>query len=240
MNLGKREVKTPAVCGAVIGNSVGEMKKVMAGAVKDGADVIELRIDGLRGQPGWEGLLKSKLPVILTNMSKREGGFFTGDDKARTEELMKGIELGVSCVDLEFSTPQVLRSRVIKKAKSNGVSVIVSRHDFTGTPAPARLLHVLDEIAGVGCDIAKVVTFAKNRWDAFRMMDFIVQTQGRLSIPVIAFSMNDAGVITRFIGTIFGSPLVYAAAGKRTAPGQLDVSTTKSLLRELMPKEVRD
>ncbi|MEW6592718.1 MAG: type I 3-dehydroquinate dehydratase [Candidatus Hadarchaeota archaeon] len=240
MKFGRQEVRTPAVCGAVIGNSVEEMKKVAGWAVRDGAGLIELRIDGLRGRTGWERLLKGKLPVIVTNMSKREGGFFQGSDKERTEELMRGVELGASCIDLELSTPPGLRSQVIKNAKRKGVSTIVSHHNFSGTPEPAQLLKIADKIAATGCDIVKIVAAAKDRKDALRMMDFIVQTQGRLEIPVIAFSMGDTGIITRFIGPIFGSPLVYAAAGKRTAPGQLDVSATKALLRELMPEEVSD
>jgi 3-dehydroquinate dehydratase type I len=240
MKLGKREVKTPAVCGAVIRKSVPEMRKAVVKGVKAGADAIELRIDGLRDQSGWESLLRGKVPIILTNRARREGGFFAGSERARTEALMEGVGLGVSCVDVEFSTSQTARGQILKRAKSRGVSTIVSHHDFSGTPAPAQLIKITEKIAETGCDIAKVVTLAKNRGDAFRMLDFIVRTRGKFEIPVIAFAMNEAGKITRFIGPIFGVPIVYAAVEKQTAPGQLDVAATKAMLKELMPREVRD
>jgi 3-dehydroquinate dehydratase type I len=240
MKMGKREIKTPAVCGAVIGKSLAEMRTAVKKGVAAGADLIELRIDGLRDQSGWESLLQSKVPVILTNRPRREGGFFDGSEKARTEALVEGVELGVSCVDVEFSTPAALRDPILKRARSRGVSTIVSHHDFSGTPAATHLIKIVEKISETGCDIAKVVTSAKNREDAFRMLDFIVQIQGRLKVPVVAFSMNDVGKITRFIGPIFGVPLVYAAAVDRTAPGQLNVAATKILLKELMPREVPD
>jgi len=240
MKLGKREVKTPAVCGAVIGKSMPEMKRAVRKGVKAGADIIELRIDGMRDQSGWESLLRSKVPIILTNRARREGGFFTGSENARAEELMKGVKLGVSCVDVEFSTSKSARDQILKRAKSRGVSTIVSHHDFSGTPAPAQLVKITEKIAETGCDIVKVVTLAKNRGDAFRMLDFIVQTRGKFEIPVIAFAMSEAGKITRFIGPIFGVPIVYAAVEKQTASGQLDVAATQAMLKELMPREVRD
>jgi len=240
MKLGKREVKTPAVCGAVIRKSLPDVRAAVGKGVKSGADIIELRIDGLRDQSGWESLLRGRVPIILTNRAKREGGFFVGSENARAEPLMRGVELGVSCVDVELSTPQPIRDAILKKAKRKGVSTIVSYHDFVGTPTAAQLIKITEKIAATGCDIAKVVTSAKNRGDSFRMLDFIVRTQEEFKIPVIAFAMNGAGKLTRFIGPIFGVPIVYAAVEKQTAPGQLDVATTKAMLKELTPREVRD
>jgi 3-dehydroquinate dehydratase-1 len=46
--------------------------------------------------------------------------------------------------------------------------------------------------------------------------------------------MGEAGRLSRIAAPLFGSPIVYAAAGEATAPGQFDVTTTKRLLHELI------
>jgi 3-dehydroquinate dehydratase-1 len=139
-------------------------------------------------------------------------------------------------VDIELSTPKHLREKVVSGAKKAGMSVIMSHHDFSATPPIDTLVDVARRLAGAGCDIAKIVTFAEEPRDALRMLDFLVKVQGEVSVPVIAFAMGEAGRLSRVAAPLLGSPIVYAAAGKTTAPGQFDVATTKQLLRELIQK----
>ncbi len=239
LKLGKHEVRTPAVCGAVIGQDIETMRASVAGAIDQGADLIELRIDGLHDSAGWEKLLPVKVPVILTNRPEREGGGFRGDENKRIEVLLQGIAQGVSCVDIELSTPEPLRERVVSQAKKSGVAVLMTHHDFSLTPSIEVMIDIARRLAGAGCDLAKIVTFAEGTKDVLRMLDFLAQVQDEVAVPIIAFAMGDAGKITRIAAPMFGSPIVYAAAGEATAPGQLDVATTKRLLDELIPKEKR-
>ena len=239
LKLGKHEVRTPAVCGAVIGQDTETMRASVAGAIDQGADLIELRIDGLHDSAGWEKLLPVKVPVILTNRPEREGGGFRGDENKRIEVLLQGIAQGVSCVDIELSTPEPLRERVVSQAKKSGVAVLMTHHDFSLTPSIEVMIDIAKRLAGAGCDLAKIVTFAEGTEDVLRMLDFLAQVQNEVAVPIIAFAMGDAGKITRIAAPMFGSPIVYAAAGKATAPGQLDVATMKRLLHELIPEEKR-
>lgn len=239
LRLGKRKLLTPAICGSVIAEKVNEMKTGVAKAIKQGADLVELRVDGLRDQASWGKLLPVKVPVILTNRPEREEGGFKGDENKRIEVLLQGVARGVSCIDIELSTPEPLRERVVSQAKKSGVAVLMSHHDFSLTPSIEVLTNATKRLAGAGCDLAKIVTFAESTGDALRMLDFLVQVQDEVAVPIIAFAMGDAGRITRIAAPVFGSPLVYAAADKATAPGQFDVATTKRLLHELIPKEKR-
>ncbi len=234
--LGKHELRTPAVCGAVIGQNIETMRASVARAINQGADLIELRIDGLHDSTGWEKLLPVKVPVILTNRPEREGGGFKGDENKRVEVLLQGIARGVSCIDIEFSTPEPLRERVMSQAKKSGIAVLMSHHDFSLTPSIEVLTDMAKRLVGAGCDLAKIVTFAGDRKDALRILDFLAQVQDEVAVPLIAFAMGDAGRITRIAAPVFGSPIVYAAAGEATAPGQFDVATMKRLLSELIPK----
>jgi 3-dehydroquinate dehydratase type I len=232
-------LRTPAVCGCVIGRNLGEMREGISRASKQGADLIELRIDGLAGKIAWDELLRKKMPTILTNRPEREGGKFKGGEEDRVGLLLEGIERGVSCVDIELSTPKKLRDRMVSKAKKSGVTVLMSYHDISKTPPVGSLLKVAKELEAAGCDMAKIVTFAETPNDGLRMLDFLVRVQGEVSVPVIAFAMGNHGIITRFVAPIFGAPIIYATAWKETGPGQLDVATMKGWARELMQKEVR-
>ena len=235
--IGRFELKTPAVCGSVIGESVDSMKACLKKAVEQGADLVELRIDGLRDRAGWQDLLRSELPTILTNRPEREGGHFEGDEEERVGSLLDGTIRGVACVDIELSTEGALLRKVLSNAKGRGTSVLISYHDLTSTPEVEELFEVVRKMVRARCDIAKVVTFAEDRKDALRVLDFLVRVQDEVAVPVVAFAMGEAGRISRIAAPLLGSPVVYAAAGEATAPGQLDVATTKMLLRELSVAE---
>ncbi len=239
LRLGEHKLLTPAICGAVMAEKVDEMKAGVAKAIEQGADLVELRVDGLHDQACWEELLPVKVPVILTNRPEPEGGGFRGDENKRIEVLLQGIARGVSCIDIELSTPEPLRERVVSQAKKSGVAVIMSYHDFSITPSIEVMIGTAKRLAGAGCDIAKIVALAEDTEDALRMLDFLAQVQDEVAVPIIAFAMGDAGKITRIAAPMLGSPIVYAAAGKTTAPGQLDVATMTHLLHELIPKEKR-
>ena len=234
LKLGRHGIRTPAVCGSVIGPDIKTMRAGAVRAIKQGADLIELRIDGLRNPTGWEKLLRTRVPAILTNRPKREGGKFKGGEEKRVEFLLEGITRGVACIDIELSTPGRLREETIARAKEANVSVLMSHHDFSSTPSVDVLMSIADRLAKSKCDLVKIVTFAKRTSDALRMLDFLAQAQDAVAVPVIAFAMGDAGGLSRIAAPLFGSPIVYAAAGETTAPGQLDVQTTKRLIRELM------
>jgi 3-dehydroquinate dehydratase-1 len=235
IRLGSYQLRTPAVCGAVIGESVKSMGAVLARAIEQGADLVELRLDGLREQAGWEKLLheKVKVPIILTNRAKREGGRFGGGEEERIRVLLDGIDRGIDCVDIELSTEKKFLNKVVQEAKKRGVSVLISHHDFSGTPKVDALVAVAKRMVVAGCDIAKVVTFAETSGDALVVLDFLVEVQEEVSVPVIAFAMGDMGRFSRISAPLFGCPIVYAEAGEATAPAQFDVATTKRLLREL-------
>ncbi|MCK4405434.1 MAG: type I 3-dehydroquinate dehydratase, partial [Hadesarchaea archaeon] len=188
--LGKHELRTPAVCGAVIGQNIETMRASVARAINQGADLIELRIDGLHDSTGWEKLLPVKVPVILTNRPEREGGGFKGDENKRVEVLLQGIARGVSCIDIEFSTPEPLRERVMSQAKKSGIAVLMSHHDFSLTPSIEVLTDMAKRLVGAGCDLAKIVTFAGDRKDALRILDFLAQVQDEVAVPLIAFAMG--------------------------------------------------
>jgi 3-dehydroquinate dehydratase-1 len=198
-------------------------------AERMGADLVELRLDLLGEKPDWERLLGGRLPVILTHRPEREGGFFRGKEEERVKRLLEGVERGVPCLDLEFSTPPRLRREVLSEARKRGTAVMLSHHDFSGTPPLPPLLRRVREMEREG-DLVKVVTLAGNTEEVLRVLELYERDS---SVPLICFAMGEVGALSRILSALLGSPLVYASVEKPTAPGQMDVETTKKLLERL-------
>lgn len=178
-------------------------------------------------------------PVILTNRSRREGGAFRGAESERVRYLAEGMASGVECVDLEFSTPKRLLRKLLGE-RPRSTSILLSYHNFRYTPKPSKLRDLAVRMTRHPCDLIKIVTAARNMRDCQRVLEFAVTSQDVTDLPVIAFAMGRAGLFTRFLGAIVGVPLVYAAAGRPTAQGQLSVRESVRVLNSLSQWEVKD
>jgi len=237
--LGDRKITTPAVCASIAGSDEGEILSGLRSAKKLGADLAEIRLDLARRKPSLERILTAEIPVIVTNRSRREGGCHAGSEEERVGLLADSLDLDPLCIDIELSTAPILRRNLMLKARRKGVPVMISHHRFSDTPEPELLRGVLDEIAGEGCDLAKIVTMARSKEDAFRMLEFMVRIQGNSKLPVISFAMGRRGSVTRYIALALGSPWMYAGVFRRTAQGQPDLKTAVSWARELRRLEVK-
>ena len=234
LKIGSHELRTPAVCGAVIGESLDAMDAAMDRALEQGADLIELRLDGLRDLSGWQRLLREDVPTIVTNRAEWEGGHFSGREDERVKPLLEGISEGVACVDIELSTPSDLLAEVVRAAEEGGTSVMMSYHDFRKVPPQDVMVGTIHRMVEAGCDIAKLIGFARRPRGALDMLGFLIKVSESVDVPVVAFAMGEAGKFSRVVAPLFNSPIVYAAAAEATAPGQLDVAAVKRLLDELV------
>jgi 3-dehydroquinate dehydratase-1 len=109
-------------------------------------------------------------------------------------------------------------------------SILVSWHDFAGTPPSDELLDILTEMR-VYSNFVKIVTTAKSVNDAIRLLDLYDNIVG---LNAIIFAMGDAGVISRILCTILGrAPFTYASLDDAVAPGQLTVRDLRKLYDRL-------
>ncbi|ADH84727.1 type I 3-dehydroquinate dehydratase [Desulfurivibrio alkaliphilus] len=108
--------------------------------------------------------------------------------------------------------------------------VIVSWHDFTGTPDAAALRAILREQYESGADMGKMVTMAHSPLDVLRALALLEQA-AELNFPLIVFCMGDRGKISRLATCLLGGFMTYAAedGGSATAPGQLPASKLRQL-----------
>jgi 3-dehydroquinate dehydratase-1/3-dehydroquinate dehydratase/shikimate dehydrogenase len=198
------------------------------------ADVIEIRLDSIP-QPEIEPFVKEiSRPLLFTNRPQWEGGLFQGDEGARTGLLLAAIAAGAAYVDIEMKTAFALRQEVIGQAAEQQTQVIVSWHNFDETPSAVELEEILNEQYASGAGIGKIVTMATTFEDVLRVLSLQLLAQEK-DFPLIAFCMGRAGMISRLATLELGGYMTYAASdsGQATAPGQLQVSTLRTIMQTL-------
>ena len=195
------------------------------------ADVVEIRLDAMRDPRIASCVSALDLPLLVTNRPQWEGGLFAGREDDRVDQLCAAVRAGARYADIELRTDPALRSRLFTVARDCSARVIVSSHDFTGTPPVAALRTTLRQMVASGADMGKIVTTATNADEALRVLA-LQQEAGRLGFPLSAFAMGEPGRITRLATLYLGATMTYAALDEHqaTAPGQLSVTHLRSLI----------
>ena len=216
-----------------------------ARAEASGAAIIELRIDLLEPEERSiekvkEFLTSLNMPVIITNRRREEGGSFTGTEDERIEILRSIMATGlVDAVDIEFLADG--RDEIIEEAKKHDIPVILSFHDFSGMPAPADILELIDAMYNAGGSIAKIAVTPGTPHDTLNLLQLTHQvssanqgqSQGQLLITI---GMGDWGRHLRVIAPLYGSVLTYGfIEDEAVAPGQFSVHELRGMLEKLKP-----
>ena len=215
----------PLICVPIIQKDMNSALKSANNAKKLGADILEFRIDALENPDSekiWKIIDDVDYRFIATNRMQKEGGFFKGSESERTNMLIEVAEQ-VDFVDIELQTASKYRSKVIKASKSS----IISFHDFDRTPDLKELLNVVEREKELG-DIAKFAVMPQRIQDTLIVLEVLSQVQNTIGI-----SMGELGRYTRIIAPLFGSPLTFASSDIKSAPGQLDIQTTRKFLGQL-------
>lgn len=200
------------------------------------ADVVELRIDGIRDVDLKRLLAGERKKVLVTNRCHEEGGLFPGSEKDRVALLQQAVELGADYIDVELRTSPDLRRNIVA-AIDNGkrkTRLILSWHDMSGTPSERVLRNKVDQGCGEGADIVKVVPYARTDADNLKILNLLVHSQKR-GREIIAFCMGPKGRLSRAIAPFWGSRISYVAlsTAEMTAPGQLTAAEMQHLHRIL-------
>ena len=212
-----------------------------ARAEASGAAIIELRIDLLEPEERSiekvkEFLTSLNMPVLITNRRREEGGSFTGTEDERIEILRSIMATDmVDAVDIEFLADG--RDEIIEEAKKHHIPVILSFHDFSGMPAPAEILELIDAMYNAGGSIAKIAVTPGTPYDTLNLLQLTHQVSsdghGQLLITI---GMGDWGRHLRVIAPLYGSVLTYGfIEDEAVAPGQFSVHELRDMLDKLKP-----
>jgi 3-dehydroquinate dehydratase/shikimate dehydrogenase len=206
------------ICVPLTEKTTEEMLAGAARAAKLGADLVEFRLDYLAAPDVAQLVKGKKVAAIFTCRPKREGGLFEGDESRRIGLLQQAMDLGAEYVDVELDS-------VAKIRRTGRARLIVSVHDFEGTPGD--LWGVYRRISACRPDVVKIATTAKDIADNLAIFEVL----RRADQPTIAIAMGERGVISRILAAKFGGFLTFAALEpeKTSAAGQVTVEELTGL-----------
>ena len=183
-------------------------------------DLCELRLDYLDDKEQKRASLFPQmvdLPVILTFRRIQDGGKCSISEKGRRSLMFQALDGSFSYVDIE---EDVKRSEVEEKARSKGIRIIRSLHDFERVPEDifSRLYHLAEK-----GDIAKVAVTPRSFQDVLTLFRVEEELKG---VEKIVIGMGDYGVCTRILYKRLGSMLTFVSANE-VAPGQISAEKMK-------------
>jgi 3-dehydroquinate dehydratase/shikimate dehydrogenase len=210
----------PQICATVTGRSAEAFRSARSAAEGE-ADLVELRLDTMERPDPAAALSGRRRPAIVTCRPVREGGQFSGAEEERRRILEQASELGAEFVDVEWDSgfDRLIRAR-------HGRGVVISKHDFSGTPAD--LTSIVSAMRASGAEIVKLAVTATNLCDLLPLLD------ARSSGDTVLIGMGGPGVASRILAARFGSRWTYAGNG--IAPGQISV---QRLLHEFRFRRIR-
>src|ERR1044071_3983121 len=116
----------PLLCETVTGESMADLVAARDGAIT--GDMVELRLDGVKGLDVAAALSGRRTPVIATCRPRWEGGRFDGSEAERRAILGQALAGGAEFVDVEW------RARFDDLVRRAPDRIILSSHDFDGVP----------------------------------------------------------------------------------------------------------
>lgn len=204
-------------------------------ARQSGLDLVELRIDQYSSFDGTHILREvgrfKDCSTIATIRTKAEGGAWNLPEPERLA-LFKKIIPEVNAVDIELSAETILPD-VIQSAHAARKIVLISYHNFDGTPTFNELNGIMDEAKSFGADIVKIAGRATRPEDIQTLAGFTIANAMK---NIVVIAMGPEGALSRVFFPALGSLLTYAYLDQPTAPGQLGYRELFELLKKFYPK----
>ncbi|MEK4062573.1 MULTISPECIES: type I 3-dehydroquinate dehydratase [unclassified Paenibacillus] len=234
----------PKICVSLIRATLTELKEEAEALKALAPDVVEWRSDFFAGVDNIEAVTEvlemiqailPDLPLIFTFRSAREGGErqIATEDYIRLNKAAAASGL-VDIIDVELFNEEADVQALIAAAHDCGVFVIVSNHDFQGTPPEEEIVSRLRKAQELGGDLPKIAVMPCSAADVLTLLAATNRMQEQYADrPIITMSMAGEGVISRLAGEIFGSALTFGAAHKPSAPGQVAVAELRKVLELL-------
>jgi len=225
-----RPTSLPRICIALGFPDVNALLKHATQEVESGETFLEFRLDYLN-QP-MEGVkairrfleLHPEVSLLATCRRHQNQGRFNGSVEEQLRILEAAVDAGARAVDVEIETAENARGGL--ENLRNRCTLIVSFHNFSGTPALDPILRRMMKVPAGGY---KLVTTARKPSDNYRVLSLGRSTR----TPLVMLAMSEMGLATRVLSTVFGGLYTYASpnAAEGTASGQISARLLRSLYR---------
>jgi len=198
--------------------------------VEAGESFLEFRLDYLdsprQGIAAIQEFLDQNPDVTLLATCRRHQnhGRFNGSIDEQLAILDAAVDAGALAIDIEIETAESAKVKVA--ALRNKATVIISYHNYDGTPAVEPVLRRMTKIPADGY---KLVTTARKPSDNAKVLELAKTAKA----PLILLAMSEVGFPTRVLTPAFGCMFTYASpsAAEGTASGQINAKTLRNLYR---------
>ena len=229
------------ICVPIVGTTMKDILDATALACQAPCHVVELRIDYYERADSIDAIIELLMLVkpqlngrglLFTWRTRGEGGERAISTEAYFTMLERLIPTGlVDAIDIEFFLDQERMLKTIEFAKMHHVTVVMSNHDFNGTPSREVIVNRLLQMKELLADVPKIAVMPHTTGDVLTLLEATAEVKALYPAdPVITIAMGPLGAVTRTAGALFGNDMTFAAAGKTSAPGQIDVHALKRIL----------
>lgn len=186
-------------------------------------DVVELRLDLLNFQEKDLKIYfneKTGLTAVTYQVNEEDESIAEEETERAAKMLAQAIVLGADYVTIPYDFNQKETEWLLRLAWNHNCKIIVSYHNFYGTPSTKELKSIAEKCYAVGADIVKIVTTAHHPAEAGRVLKLYDYFDCN---TLVAFAMGEAGTQSRKDSFAKGAPLMFATTLRdfSTAKGQL-------------------
>lgn len=210
------------LAGVIIASKVDDALKIME---RYPLQLYEIRVDAMEELSNFQQLERYREKLIITVRRRQEGGLREIGERERLRIFEEFLEIEPRYMDVEFHAP--IRDELLKLAKRKDVDVILSYHNFQGTPSIEELIKLAEKMRGGA--VRKIVPFARSYEDNLRLLRLYEHSDG----DIIAFCMGEMGKISRVLSSFF-APFTYVSLSDATAAqGILTLDEMRRILEVL-------
>jgi len=189
------------------------------------------RIDAVEEALAALGTTCPDLPLLFTCRAPQEGGgqSLSPEDRLALYRMAITSEQ-VALIDVELSSGDEMVQTLRRLCRRAGVKLMLSYHNFEGTPDGDTLLRIFREAEAAGADVAKIAVMPHDGLDVLTLLTAACKARRHyLKIPLVAISMGREGAVSRITGDLFGSDITFASGAATSAPGQLPIEDLKKI-----------
>ena len=213
------------LCVTVTGQTMCDVRRARDSAC--GADLIEVRLDGVSDLDVAGALEGRRRPVVITCRPTWEGGCFDGSEEERRRILESAVALGAEFIDVEAvaaCAPDIIRAR-------RGRGVVVSMHRPAASEPDLPALY--RTLRSMGAEISKLALMAPTLSATLPLFDLADSAVAQPPSHVLV-AMGPSGVPARLLAARLRNRWTFAGDG--IAPGQLPLDR---VLREFHFRRIR-
>lgn len=220
------------VCVPIVAEHAEELELCLRKIRRTSCDLVEFRADHYRADDvtALQEIRRAvgERPILYTLRTAEEGGTV---DPTPEAYAARNLQAAPYCDLVDVQLGRLGDGSLLDALHREGVQVVGSFHDFSGTPDADALVQTLLEMQEAGFDITKLAVMPHSRADVLQVLQASARmAEGLADRPYITLSMGALGVVTRAATAFTGSCLTFGTAGAASAPGQPEAG---ELLRAL-------